>query len=407
MKKQNKKQKLISGIAIIIVAIILAIIITTNIINNSIGSKAHLSANSNAHSNLIANYIKKGITIGGITGTLETLNTFDATATPEDIVYGKTAYVKGEKITGTKITREILKIGDYVEYTPDVASSYSLTSAASGHSSNQTINQESFKWRILSVNKDGTVNLISDKTTEQDLYLGGSLGYNNGVLILNDICSKLYGNKELNVTARSLKLEDIENKLSEEGYEFRNQNVLYNIKYGETYKPNDTNATYYPYLYAKENGSGVNTDTIKTDGIGQSDSYYTSPTTETGTWATSLTATQTNYSLRILSENFIDENFANVISSDKVFWLASRSANCYGDENDVIGFKIFIIMGINSDGSTLGYNIMQGSDLVTSNGSSTAFTDLGYRIRPIVTLNSNIEFTSGEGTMEKPYKISK
>lgn len=46
-------------------------------------------------------YIKEGITIGGITGTLETLNTFDATARPEDIVEGKTAYVKGEKITGT------------------------------------------------------------------------------------------------------------------------------------------------------------------------------------------------------------------------------------------------------------------------------------------------------------------
>ena len=110
----------------IIVRIILAIIITTNIINNSIGSKDHLSANSNAHSNLIANYIKKGITIGGITGTLETLDTSDATAKPEDIALGKTAYVKGEKITGTyvePISNEDLQISADNIYYADLDSS--------------------------------------------------------------------------------------------------------------------------------------------------------------------------------------------------------------------------------------------------------------------------------------------
>ena len=181
MKKLNKRQKLTSVIAIIIVAIILAIIITTNIINNSIGSEGYLSANSNEYSNLIANYIKKGITIGGITGTLESLNTFDATATPEDIAYGKTAYVKGEKITGTYRTLKDLEIGDYVAYKPDQASSYSLTASVSWHTSNQTIPQDNLNWRILGKNDDGTVNLISDTTTSTNIYLGGAIGYNNGV----------------------------------------------------------------------------------------------------------------------------------------------------------------------------------------------------------------------------------
>ena len=103
MKKLSKKQKLIGAIAIILLAIILAIIITTNIINSNVGNEDYAATTANANSNLVANYIKKGITIGGITGTLESLNTFDATATPEDIIWGKTGYVKGEKITGTKI----------------------------------------------------------------------------------------------------------------------------------------------------------------------------------------------------------------------------------------------------------------------------------------------------------------
>ena len=105
MKKLNSKQKLIGGIAIILIAVITAIVITTSVIknNNQVASEGYSATTANAGSNLVASYIKKGITIGGITGTLETLDTSDATATPCDIAKGKTAYVKGEKITGTYV----------------------------------------------------------------------------------------------------------------------------------------------------------------------------------------------------------------------------------------------------------------------------------------------------------------
>lgn len=103
MKKLNHKQKLIGLTSIILISIIIIIVITTNVINKNVGNESYLTSTANANSNLVANYIKKGITIGGITGTLESLNTFDATATAEDILWGKTGYVKGEKITGTRI----------------------------------------------------------------------------------------------------------------------------------------------------------------------------------------------------------------------------------------------------------------------------------------------------------------
>ena len=67
-----------------------------------------MATTENANSNIIASYIKKGIRIGGITGTLEILDTSDANATPEDIVKGKTAYVNGVKITGTYIEKGTL-----------------------------------------------------------------------------------------------------------------------------------------------------------------------------------------------------------------------------------------------------------------------------------------------------------
>ena len=104
MKKLSKKQKLIGFIAILIMAVVLATVITTNIVNNRTLVNANYSTTTdNANSNMVANYIKKGITLGGVTGTLESLDTSDATATAEDIIWGKTGYVKGEKIIGTKI----------------------------------------------------------------------------------------------------------------------------------------------------------------------------------------------------------------------------------------------------------------------------------------------------------------
>ena len=104
MKRLSKKQKLIISIAIILIVVILAIVITTNIISNNsqIANEGYFATTTNASSNLIASYIKKGEKIGGIIGTLEVLDTSDATATAADIAKGKTAYVNGIKITGTR-----------------------------------------------------------------------------------------------------------------------------------------------------------------------------------------------------------------------------------------------------------------------------------------------------------------
>ena len=104
MKKLSKKQKLIVFIAILIVAIIIAIVITTSIIRNNgqVVNEGYAATSANAGSSLISNYILNGITIGGITGKMDVLNTADATAEPSDIALGKTAYVNGVKITGTR-----------------------------------------------------------------------------------------------------------------------------------------------------------------------------------------------------------------------------------------------------------------------------------------------------------------
>lgn len=112
MKKQikmqdDKKKRLIILITVIVlIVIIIGSILIRNVVVKQQAKVENYLAGENTNSSLIANNIKKGITIGGITGTLEVLDTSDANATPEDIALGKTAYVNGVKITGTRVEIE-------------------------------------------------------------------------------------------------------------------------------------------------------------------------------------------------------------------------------------------------------------------------------------------------------------
>ena len=102
MKKLSKRQKLIILISIITIIAIIGIIIGANIIRTNIANGNYNSSNGSSNNgNLLPEYIKEGITLGGVTGTLKDLDTSDATATAEDILEGKVAYARGERIVGT------------------------------------------------------------------------------------------------------------------------------------------------------------------------------------------------------------------------------------------------------------------------------------------------------------------
>ena len=105
-KIENLKNKklLILIIVIILIGIIVGSILIRNVIVNKRAEEEKYKLGENTSSSLIAKYIRKGVKIGGITGELEVLDTSDATAKAEDIEWGKTGYVNGEKIVGTMLT---------------------------------------------------------------------------------------------------------------------------------------------------------------------------------------------------------------------------------------------------------------------------------------------------------------
>lgn len=67
----------------------------------------NVSISSAEQAKIVAGNIKKGVTILGVAGSSNVVDTNDATASAGDILKGKTAYVKGSKLTGTLTTPQI------------------------------------------------------------------------------------------------------------------------------------------------------------------------------------------------------------------------------------------------------------------------------------------------------------
>ena len=151
---------------------------------------------------------------------------------------------------------------------------------------------------------------------------------------------------------------------------------------GETATYTRAGYRYYPNLYAQENGSGIDTDTIKEDGINQSDSYYSEPTTETYTQAnSSLTVTQTYYDRSMSSSYYKNSTFYNLVHSGNTYWLASRFVDA---SSSIARFGLRYVNRSN----------LRDYDLFSSYSSTSSGN---YRLRAVVSLGSNIRIGSGNG----------
>ena len=280
-------------------------------------------------------------------------------------VDGKTFIVNGDGNVGVPQDRTGLKVGDYINYKPDTeeGKTYSLLGAQSGYSSNQTIAKETLNWRILKIKDDGSIDIISDLTSNR-AYFQGALGYNNGVYLLNDICKELYSNTTKGVTARSVNLKDMEDWLTDAGKTARDEYTnSTKIKYGET-KTYKDNYSYTPDAYNLAENENSN--------------HYTSPTTETYTKLGTLNAKQTYYNIHINETNYGEG--AKVLNNSNNYWVAARLIYCDLD-NANFGLRCANddINGIALSRSYIGYDI----------GS--------FHIRAVVSLGSNVKINANTG----------
>lgn len=195
------------------------------------------------------------------------------------------------------IEQKKLRVGDYVEYVPNGQQSITLTEEYLGIV--QTVSVEDLDWRVLDIKDDGTVELISTRTSG---YLKSmrARGYNNIVYTLNTIGQKLYGNNNVGATARSIKIEDLLDKINP-GYDYVENKVESEDYYGVYNAPYTVNGPLYiPSMWLQEKGQYNRLDGNLTGGtLGQSE--QSEPITNDFVRVNS-TATFTNGYLRLKSD---------------------------------------------------------------------------------------------------------
>ena len=316
-------------------------------------------------------------------GTVENKNGLYVMKITQNGTYTFTITGTGEAGSATSIIpvkvskydqRAGIKVGDYVSYTPDTATEKTYDAdklKKGGYTSTQTVKKEDLNWRVLRKNDDGSIDLIGDATSNS-VYFSGPLGYNNGVYLLNDICKELYSNSTHHITARSVNLEDMEKWLTDSGKTARaGSNSDSGKKYGETKEYKGSNS-YTPDIYGKTEDESAN--------------YYSEPTTNTYTPASgtatadnTLNAKQTYYYIPINQTNYGDG--AKVLSSSNYYWVAARYVNC------------------NSSGAAFGlriaYSGVDGDGMFYSDSSTDSDY---YRLRPVVSLGSDVQITPSTGT---------
>ena len=86
--------------------------------------------------------------------------------------------------------KSTLALGDYISYTPS-KTSYTTDTTYTGYTSTQTINPSELNlWRVIAINGDGTVDIISEDVSSVEVYFRGQTGYQNLVGYLNVLASQ-------------------------------------------------------------------------------------------------------------------------------------------------------------------------------------------------------------------------
>lgn len=308
------------------------------------------------------------------------------------ITIGNTTIVFKEKTIG-----DILKIGDYVEYIPEPKT---LTSESqlikdlqeySGCKINYNtvtdIKQESLNWRVLDIN-DGKVRLISDKPTNSPVSLRGYNGYNNAVYLLNEACNILYSGEK--GVAKNLKIEDITEKMT---YDYTTD-----TSYGKIKEVTASDSIKYPSIFALEKKATV--DGVDGTKLSMSEQTELIKQNDINSASKSIKSISTIWYKKPEDSDFIEPVYNNLFIKDNTgtnyeYWISSR---CFSNSSGELCFDIRFV----------NYGEITANHLYWSYGSYG--NEISRGIRPVVTLNSNVELDTSDTTrdgsqIEKAWKL--
>ena len=290
-------------------------------------------------------------------------------------------------VSGTTQTQKLadkVKVGDYVSYTPDVLDSNAVATLKSnlntysGNSSstvNAAIKRDDLKWRVLDV-QNGQVRLISEKPTTSKIELKGYNGYNNAVKLIDDACITLYTNKQLASKVQNLKIEDITKYMKTQPTE-------------DTTPYSPTDIKYPKILETEENQTVVNSTTNNKLGVSSQESFVTGNDTSATSTLKKTYWNQTMNNTDSFTDSKYYELFINNGSNYATYWMSSR---CVAAGSTYANFYVRYVSS----------GFFDADALYFSDGGGLSY---GYAFRPVITLNSNVQVTSGSGSSESPFNI--
>ncbi len=414
--KKNGREKGITLIALIVTIIVLIILagisITTltgedGLINQATNNSEE--AQKESIIGLIEAELLKEKTKTGNTPSIDDLKTIIQNGGYNDGTLGENSFVTKEggytinynEIDGWKNNlSSMVQPGDYIAYTPDTVDNENMnnllnelnTYSGSTENNSDILKQESLNWRVLDV-KGEQVRLISEGPTTSTIKFYGAKGYNNAVYLIDKTCDTLYQNNKMAIKVQNLKIEDIEEKLTYDYTQYSNENVDTG-KYGGFTSTIITNAK-YPAIYSQEDGNGVGG--FKHEG-GLGLSEQKEPIVEGLEETAKLGVTQTYWTKTMTVSDFTDSIYYEIFinqngSNHKTYLLSSRSVIAFS------GARARFCIGTVQEGR------VAPDDISMSNGTNEQYTTL--RFRPVITLNSNVITTGGDGqSAETAYQIS-
>lgn len=299
------------------------------------------------------------------------------------------------------------QVGDTVTYSPSGSTTVDDTYSKSSGTSSQSLSASDSdynitSWKILNIDETtGEIQLVPSQPTTGTLTLDGAQGYNNGVKILNDVCSDLYADASKGITARSINEEDFVKYGGEDWVKNRSMytNTSVNVLYGgqKSSAISSTTYNYYPSIYAQEANRAIGGSTLTADGLKQSEPA-TNLIDRTGYLRATIHPLQTYYTLtNSVATNTLGILYSNLLipqgTSTSDYWIASRCINYYN--NNYCNWGLYKMAS-----GVFGY-----SSLYTYN---TNYTSVSSALFPVVTIPGSILGDDGNGGYEvlDSYKVT-
>ncbi len=242
------------------------------------------------------------------------------------------------------------KIGDYVQMTPE-KTTFNIPKTLTGYTVDQTINPSELNlWRVIKINDDATVDMVSEYVSSTDIYFRGQTGYQNYIGTLNYIA-----------------------KQYETIYTISSRHMGYDGT--QTEYITDTSALTSTTAPQNSYTSSSNV-TSETEARGLGDMGY----------ETDYNIVKTALGTRVA--------YKVGTTTATTYWIASRRYYYYSTKWDFNGRCVFYIGDLNS------YNMFY-----YENGSFP-ITSSSLAIRPIVTLKSGVKASNGDGSSASPYVLN-